>query len=321
MFDPETSSRRTGTPTLACPEDAPDHTTDQLALDRAPGVAVGTAAAPAQPPTMRVSRRPKHSDWTELGGPNSPGEDYLLLVDGRVIGGTYWCGADYVRDGQRWASWGPAGLSQGHTDRASAELAQVRAYAINPDVVDRAIADQDRADEADRAHQAAAAAKRTEQRRRERLGDDQSGPAVWVLPSYHFLFAAVADVVAVKAWLDAHDLGEVSGAHEIRVEQRATRRVIVFERAPLWSHATETWVVTCTIDPPQVDTTARPDLVALLAEHYPTKFPLIDVGLQQACAACTRARASRTAVTPWPCATFVAARDRTTSTGRGGHGR
>jgi hypothetical protein len=261
--------------------------------------------------TMQVSRAPQHPGFEQLGGPNTPGEDYLLLVDGRVIGGTYWCGADYIPDGQRWASWGPAGLSLRHHDRQDAERVQVREYAINPDVVDRAIAADEREAATERARQDVADAERAEQRRRERLGDDQPGPNVWVLPSHHFLFAAEEDVVAVKAWLDAHDLDEVSGLHAIRVEQRAGRRVIVYERAQLWARSTETWVVTCTLDPPPVDTTPRPDLIALLAEHYPAKFPLIDYGAQYACAACTRAFTSPTAVTPWPCAVFTTARDRT----------
>lgn len=272
-----------------------------------------TTSAPAPMPattaTMQVSRRPQHPDYPELGGPNTPGEDYLLLVDDRVIGGTYWCGADYIPDGQRWASWGPAGLSMRHHDRQDAERVQVRAYAINPDVADRAIADEDREATAERARQAAADAERAEQLHRERLGDDEPGPNLWVLPSHHLMFAAEENVVAVKAWLDAHDLDEVSGLHEIRVEQRAGRRVIVYERARLWARPTETWVVTCLLDPPPVDTTPRPDLIALLTEHDPTRFPLIDYGAQYACSACTRVFTGPAAVTPWPCPVFTAARE------------
>ena len=259
--------------------------------------------------TMQVSRRPRYADYTDLGGPNTPGEDYLLLIDGKEIGGTYWCSAGDIADGQRWASWGPAGTSLRHPDRQSAEHTQVREYAVNPDVVDRAIADQERAAEADRARQATEAAERAEHRRLDRLGDDEPGPAVWVLPSHHFLYGTEPDVETVTGWLRAHDLDDVNGLHEIRVQQRATRRVIVVERAHPWSQTTETWAVTCTIDPPQVDTTPRPDLVAMLAEHYPTKFPLIDFGRQYACACCTRALTSPIAVTPWPCAPFEAARE------------
>lgn len=80
---------------------------------------------------MNVTRQPADPDYTDLGGPDIPGEDYHLAVDGEVIGGTYWCGANNVPDGQRWASYGPAGLSMGHRDRDSAEQMQVRAYAAN----------------------------------------------------------------------------------------------------------------------------------------------------------------------------------------------
>jgi hypothetical protein len=260
------------------------------------------------PPTMQVTRQPQYPDFTELGGPNAPGEDYLILVDGKAIGGTYWCGADDIPDGQRWASWGPAGLSLRHPDRESAERIQVREYAVNPDVVDRQIAEQERAAQAERARQAAAAAESAAQRRRDRLGDDAPGPTVWALPSHHVLYGAEQDIATVATWLRAHGIDDADGLHEIRVEQRAHRRVIVFHRTHPWSPTTEAWAVTCTIDPPHVDTTPRPDLVDLLAEHYPTKFPLIDFGRQDACAACTRALTGPVEVTPWPCAIFTAAR-------------
>lgn len=271
--------------------------------------------------TMQVSRRPRYADYTDLGGPNTPGEDYWILVDDQVIGSTYWCSAGDVPAGQRWASWGPAGLSLRHPDRESAERTQIRAYAANPDITDRAIAEDARAAEQQHAEGTAAKAERAEQHRRDRLGDDEPGPTLWVLPSHHFLFAPEPDVVAVAGWLEAHDLlGQVSGVHEIRVEQRTTRQVIIFER-PSFAFArragqTETWAVTCTVVPPPVDTTARPDLIELLGEHYPTKFPLIDFGSEYACATCTRAFTSPTAVTPWPCAPFIAARD-----ADGGEGR
>jgi hypothetical protein len=261
--------------------------------------------------TMQVSRRPRFPGSTDLGGPDTPGEDYLIVVDGAVIGGTYWCGADDVPHGRRWASWGPAGLSMGHRRRETAEQAQVRAYVVNPDVTDREIAEEQRAVVARRARKDAETADRTEQRRRRRLGDDLPGPAIWTLPSHHFLFAADADVAAVAAWLGLHGLEEVDGLHEIRIEQRASRRVIAVERRAWAGEATETWVTTCTAAPPPVDTTARPDLVALLAEHHPTTFPLIDYGREVACAACTRQLTGPTTVTAWPCAVFIAARDHT----------
>jgi hypothetical protein len=108
----------------------------------------------------------------------------------------------------------------------------VQAYAANPDVTDRAIAEEQRAVIARQAREDAAAADRAEQQRRRRLGDDLPGPTVWTLPSHHFLFAAEADVAAVAGWLAAHGLEEVNRLHEIRVEQRASRRVIVVERLP-----------------------------------------------------------------------------------------
>lgn len=270
---------------------------------------------PAAVRTMRVSRRPRDPEWTELGGPNTPGEDYLIVVDDAAIGGTYWCGADYVPDRQRWASWGPAGLSMHHPDRETAEQVQIRAYAADPDVVDRAIAQKQWMAAARQAALQAEAAARAEQHRRRRLGDDLPGPTVWTLPSHHFLFAPEADVAAVFTWLGAHGVDEVSGLHEIRVEQRTARRVTVVERPVAGlasSTATETWVITCAADPPAIDTTPRPDLVAVLAEHFPAKFPLIDYGREYACAACTREHTSPAAVTPWPCAVFTAARDRPT---------
>jgi hypothetical protein len=127
-------------------------------------------------PTMQVSRQPKYPDFADLGGPNAPGEDYLILVDSKTIGGTYWCGADYIPRGQRWASWGPAGLSLRHPDRESAERVQVREYTANPDMVDRLIAEEERSAEADRVRRVAEEAERDEQRgerrRRERPATD-----------------------------------------------------------------------------------------------------------------------------------------------------
>lgn len=75
-----------------------------------------------------VTRKPEHAGYTALGSWNRPGEDHLLLVDGKEIGGSYWCSADYVKNGQRWASYGPAGLSMGHRTREDAEQVQVDAH-------------------------------------------------------------------------------------------------------------------------------------------------------------------------------------------------
>lgn len=265
--------------------------------------------------TMAVTREPKYADYTSLGGPNEPGEDYILFVDGQRIGGTYWCSATDIPDGQRWASWGVAGLSMRHPRREAAEQAQVRAYVANPSLYDRLIADEEKEAAARRAEreaeQEAEWARRDEQRRIEREGADGPGLTVWELPAYHYLIAAdLADVHAVKAWLDAHDLEDVSGVHPIRIEQRAERRVIVFEKARFGglSAKTETWAVTCVQDPPDVDLTPRPDLVELLETHHPVKFPLIDFGQSWACSACTRALGSASEIIAWECAVFQRAR-------------
>ena len=77
---------------------------------------------------MTVTRVPEHAGYTALGAANRPGEDYLLLVGGVVIGGSYWCGSSETRRNERWASSGPAGLSMRHRTRADAEQAQVDAY-------------------------------------------------------------------------------------------------------------------------------------------------------------------------------------------------
>lgn len=72
-----------------------------------------------------ITREPVHAGYDELGDESTPGEDYWLLVDGENIGTTWYCSADYVNDGERWASDGPAGLSMGHRTREEAEKAQL----------------------------------------------------------------------------------------------------------------------------------------------------------------------------------------------------
>ncbi|MEU1813226.1 hypothetical protein [Micromonospora aurantiaca (nom. illeg.)] len=248
--------------------------------------------------TMRISRRPADSEWAETGSATWPGDDFHLLVDDIVIGGTYWCGADDVPDGQRWASWCPAGLSMRHHTRDDAERTQIRAYVANPDVVDRQLADNEREAATQAARRAAEHDARAQARRADRLGADEPGPNVWTLPSHHFLFGGQDEVAAITRWLNAHQLHRASGEYEIRVEQRAARRVIVVQEIVDGSgRRTQTRVVTCTVDPPPVDTTPRPDLVDLLEQHYPATFPLIDFGHQIACAACTT-HTSPHAVTP-----------------------
>lgn len=77
-----------------------------------------------------VTRKPEHEGYADLGGPNEPGEDFVVLVDDVPVGGTYWCGGGDVPDGQRWTSWGPAGHSPGHHSREDAEAVQVAAYLV-----------------------------------------------------------------------------------------------------------------------------------------------------------------------------------------------
>jgi hypothetical protein len=268
--------------------------------------------------TMQVTREPKDTDYTDLGGPDTPGEDYYLLVDGQRIGGTYWCSSDDIPAGKKWASWGAAGYTLYRPSREAAEAVQVREYVTNPSEFDRINADyeRERIAEAERreAERREADAEWAEARRIKREGEDGPGETLWTLPAYHFLVAAdLTDVTAVKAWLDAHDLDDVSGVHPIRVEQRRTRRVIVFERGRFGriGKTTETWAVTCHTDPPAVDTTPRPDLVELITSHahYPARFPLIDFGQDYACGPCTKELGSATGMVLWECPAFRAARE------------
>lgn len=239
-----------------------------------------------------------------LGYGDDPYGDELILVDGWQIGGTYHCA-----DGT-WASYGPAGLSRHHDSRQVATDVQVNAYRLDPDGYER-LCDEQLAEEAaeaarreaeDQAEQDRLAA----ERRRGRLGDDEPGPTILIVPAYYALYAPEEETRSIREWLGANGAEDVSAVHEIRVEQRAKRRVIVFERPirvfrPTKESATETHVVTLTVDPPVVDTPARPDLHALLDEHWPSRFLLIDFGASMACSACTRASGSRTAVVQWPC--------------------
>jgi hypothetical protein len=90
--------------------------------------------------TFNVTRRPRHEGHDSLHGDRRHAPDeFLIVVDGKEIGGTYWCGynpaaaAGFGRDdgglpGESWASWGPRGLSCGHPTREAAEQAQVREY-------------------------------------------------------------------------------------------------------------------------------------------------------------------------------------------------
>jgi hypothetical protein len=277
--------------------------------------------------TIEATRQPRYEGDDSLhGSARYAPDDFLILVDGLVVGGTYWCSYnpavavpgwgwdDGGIAGESWASWGPRGLSCGHPTREAAEQAQVREYATNPDLYDRRIAMEEAGREAAAARQQAqrdAEYERCEAaRRRERLGDDEPGPVIWTLPAFHALYADMTEVNAVSAWIRANGLEHVSGRHEVRVEQRATRRVAVFEKpTAVWNgrstESTETHVVTIVTDPPAVTTPARPDLHGLFAEHWPSWFPLIDFGQSVACGKCTQevhATVSEKMVT-WPCPT------------------
>lgn len=81
------------------------------------------------------TRKPVHDGYDELGSENTDGEDFWILADGRNIGTTWYGSADYIRDGERWASDGPAGLSMGHRIREDAEQVQIDAYLADPSVV------------------------------------------------------------------------------------------------------------------------------------------------------------------------------------------
>lgn len=278
--------------------------------------------------TFEVTRGWKYPEYT--GGI----EDGLILVDGRRIGGTDWCGGPDIPDGREWASYGPAGYLYddecGFATREDAEQAQVREYATNPDLFDR-INDQAEAElAAERAERErrvdAEHARREAERLRKRLGDDEPGPTIATVPAFHHLYAPYDETVAVADWLAAHDLeGEVSGCHPIRVEQRAERRVIVFEEptplaqlaAAMHQRSThdgrmrfvETRVVTLVADPPPITVPDRPDLVDVFAVHFPTQFPLIDYARDVACGHCTQ---EAHATVPdqmvlWRCPTVTAA--------------
>lgn len=247
-------------------------------------------------------------------------EDSLILVDGRRIGGAYHCA-----DGT-WASYGPAAYSFDHPTREAAEQEQVREYATNPDLYDRINAQA-------RAEEAAETSRRESERdariaeidaadRLERLGDDEPGPTVWTLPAYHVLYAPMTEVDAVTAWFTANGIEGVISDREVRVEQRATRRVAVYEEyTPAAALAlalgarrsrgatTQTRVVTLAAEPPTITTPARPDLHAVFEQHWPARFPLIDFGANTACGECTHEAAATTvdAMVLWPCPKATAA--------------
>ena len=115
--------------------------------------------------TFEVTREPLYAGYDSLHGTERYAPDeFVLLVDGQRIGGTYWCSCNPAAtvgwgwndggiEGASWASWGPRGLCCGHLTREAAEAAQVREYATDPDRYDRMLA-------AERAEQEAGAAAR-----------------------------------------------------------------------------------------------------------------------------------------------------------------
>jgi hypothetical protein len=265
--------------------------------------------------TFEVTRVAEREGCDSLHGTATTAPDeFLILVDGQRIGGTY-LGSRPLGDstyGDQWISYGPAGYSFGHDSREAAEQAQVREYATDPSGYDRHFAMARTRREAEAARQRAeleAGYRHHEAGRRcELLGDDDPGPAIWVLPAFHALYAASDEVQAVAAWLRANDVTDACADHEVRVEQRATRRVAVYQTPTLVlngraSASTETRAVTITTGPPAIATLDRPDLHSLFAEHYPTRFPLIDGGFRSACGRCTsNAKATTTSqMVPWPC--------------------
>jgi hypothetical protein len=274
--------------------------------------------------TFEATRKPRYEGYDSLHGTRRDAPDeFLVLVDGQEIGGTYWCqynpaaGGVFGWDdgglpGESWASWGPRGLSCGHPTREAAEDAQVREYVTDPDLFDRLSAMEQAEREAEaarrRAQEDAECERRAADRLRARLGDDEPGPVTWVLPAFFHLYAGPDETAAVGAWLAASGIEDISGKHEVRVEQRAARRVAVYEKHA-WVYngrgtdRTETHVVTIVTDPPALTTPARPDLHPVLAEHWPAQFPLIDFGFGIACGKCTREARAVTAdqMVPWPC--------------------
>lgn len=68
---------------------------------------------------MTVTLTPRHADAT------GDRDDHDIVVNKTKIGGVYFCGAGYVADDARWASYGPAGLRMGFPTRDAAIAAQM----------------------------------------------------------------------------------------------------------------------------------------------------------------------------------------------------
>jgi hypothetical protein len=123
-----------------------------------------------------------------------------------------------------------------------------------------------------------------------------STEAVAAVPAYHLLYAPHEETVRVAAWLDKNGIFAADYRHEIRVERRGTKDVIVYEEPPRGRQSTVTRVVELAAPMPEITVPARPDLHALLAKHYPGIFPLINTGCY-ACTECTQTDRW----TAWPC--------------------
>lgn len=77
-----------------------------------------------------ITRVPEYAGFDELGSEDEAGDEFLILANGHTIGGTYFCATDSIKAGERWASWGPAGLSMRHATRDDAEEVQVAAIDV-----------------------------------------------------------------------------------------------------------------------------------------------------------------------------------------------
>lgn len=79
-----------------------------------------------------ITRVPRYEDGTLLGGPDEHGDDFLLVVDGIEIGGTYY--GCTLPAGERWVAEAyvqcavPAARRCGYPTREAAEVALAAHY-------------------------------------------------------------------------------------------------------------------------------------------------------------------------------------------------
>jgi hypothetical protein len=118
---------------------------------RGPAIAAAVDSGQGRGRRFEVTRVPQREGYGTLHEDSGHAPDpFLLLIDGRRAGGTYWCTYNpaptgFGRDdgglpGRSWASWGPRGLSCGHPTREAAEQAQVDVYKTDPDGWDMRLA-------------------------------------------------------------------------------------------------------------------------------------------------------------------------------------